>query len=62
MNLPLIIGKITKSSNQSLNVFRRGSHSKTQTTITSRRVGHEIEKGPRRWQIPSKVGNKSTNI
>jgi hypothetical protein len=44
MNSPLIIGKITKRSNQSLNVFRRGSHSKTQTTITSRRVGHEMKK------------------
>jgi hypothetical protein len=44
MNSPLIIGKIIKRSNQSLNVFRRGSHSKTQTTITSRRVGHEMKK------------------
>jgi hypothetical protein len=42
--LPLIIGKITKRSNQDLNIFRRGSHSKTQTTITSRRIGHKIEK------------------
>jgi hypothetical protein len=40
-----MIGKITKWSNQNLNFFERGSHSKTQTTVTSRRVGHKIEKG-----------------
>jgi hypothetical protein len=62
MSLPLIIGKITKRSNQDLNIFGRGSHSKTQATITSRRIRYKIEKGLRRWQIPSRVGNRSTNI
>jgi hypothetical protein len=30
--------------NQSLNVLGGGSHSKTQTTITNRRVGHKFRK------------------
>jgi hypothetical protein len=38
MNLPLIIGDITKRNNQSLNLFERGSYSKTQTTVTGRRI------------------------
>jgi hypothetical protein len=64
VNLFLIIGKIPKGSNQSLNVLGRGSHSKTQTTITSRRVGHEIGKWPMRgrFQAEKVTGSPTFDI
>jgi hypothetical protein len=38
MNLPLVVRNFSERGNQSTNFFGRGSHSKTQTTITSRRI------------------------
>jgi hypothetical protein len=38
MNLPFVIRDITQQSNQCLNLFGGGSHSKTRTVAFSRRV------------------------
>jgi hypothetical protein len=62
MSLPLILWETPEWGNKSFNVLRRGSHSKTQATITSRRVGHKLRKWPMWWQVSGRIGNRSTNI